>query len=133
MTRINGQVQSASQRLSPEQAIARAREVAPRIRERAEYTENLRRLPDITIADLHATGLFGIATPQRWGGSELSPEVWVEVIAELAAVCGATAWVYGVLLGHNWLVSQFSQQAQDEVFGREHALVASLVRLGGSA
>jgi alkylation response protein AidB-like acyl-CoA dehydrogenase len=133
MTRVNGSVPAAAPRLSAEEAVARACELAPRFRERADDTERLRRLTDETIADISASGLFGIATPMRWGGSELAPEVWIDVITQLAAACGSTGWVYGVLLGHNWLVSQFSQEAQQEVFGNPEALVASLVRLGGSA
>jgi 3-hydroxy-9,10-secoandrosta-1,3,5(10)-triene-9,17-dione monooxygenase len=84
------------------------------------------------VDELERSGLFGIAIPQRWGGSELMPAVWVDVIAELAAACGSTGWVHGVLLGHMWLVSQFPEAAQAEVFGEGHQLVASLIRLGGS-
>jgi 3-hydroxy-9,10-secoandrosta-1,3,5(10)-triene-9,17-dione monooxygenase len=96
-------------------------------------TDRLRRIPDQTIADLFGSGLFGLATPCRWGGAELGPETWIEVTARLAAGCGSTGWVYGVLLGHMWLVSQFSADAQAEVFGRTDVLVASLVRLGGAS
>jgi alkylation response protein AidB-like acyl-CoA dehydrogenase len=117
---------------SHDEALARVRALVPEISRRAATAESLRRLPDETLADLHTSGLFGLATPRRWGGSELGPETWVEVIAELAAGCGSTGWVYGVLLGHTWLVSLFAERAQTEVFGQPDALVASLVRLGGS-
>ncbi len=119
--------------LSREEALLRARELAPRFRERADATEAQRQIPQESIDELHTSGLFGIATPRRWGGSELEPLVWIEAIAEIAAACGSTAWVYGVLLGHNWLVSQFPYEVQAEVFGTGDSLVASLVRLGGSA
>jgi 3-hydroxy-9,10-secoandrosta-1,3,5(10)-triene-9,17-dione monooxygenase len=90
-------------------------------------------VPDQTIADLLQSGLFGIATPQAWGGSELDPRTWVEVISTLASGCGSTGWVYGVLLGHMWLVALFPRETQAEIFGTPGTLVASLVRLGGSS
>ena len=118
-------------RLTSAEALAQVRLLAPRIRARAAETEAIRKVPSETVEELLTSGLFGIATPRRWGGSELSPEVWLEVIAELAAACGSTGWVYGVLLGHMWLVSQFLDEAQAEVFGNADTLVASLIRLGG--
>jgi alkylation response protein AidB-like acyl-CoA dehydrogenase len=123
----------AAPALSHQQAVARARELLPAFRERAAETEAARCVPRTSIAELLESGLFGIATPRRWGGSELPPETWVEVIAEIAAACGSTGWVYGVLMGHAWLVSQFADEAQAEIFGTPDTLVASLVRLGGSS
>ena len=119
--------------LSPHEAIRRAAQMAPVLRERAVQTETLRRIPDATIADLHDAGLFALATPHAWGGAQLWPETWIQVSAELAAGCASTSWVYGVLLGHMWLVSQFPAEAQAEVFGQPRGLVASLVRMAGSA
>src|SRR5579864_6134763 len=118
--------------LSADQAVARAQALAPGFRARAAQTEALRQLPPATIEELLDSGLFQIALPRRWGGSELGPEVWVDVIGEIAAACGSTGWVYGVLLGHVWLISQFPLEAQQEVFENPNTLIASLIRLGGS-
>ncbi|HEY2594279.1 MAG TPA: acyl-CoA dehydrogenase family protein [Chloroflexota bacterium] len=115
------------------QAIERAERLSEGFRGRVPTADALRRLPDETIADLFAADLFGLATPRRYGGSELGPETWIEVTSRLAAACGSTGWVYGVLLGHMWLVSQFPVEAQTEVFCQSQALVASLVRLKGAA
>src|SRR5690349_4543401 len=87
-------------RLGADEAVARARSLAPAFRARAAETEALRQLPRKTIEELFDSALFDIALPRRWGGSELGPDVWVDVIAEIAAACGSTGWVYGVLLGH---------------------------------
>ncbi|BEK88049.1 hypothetical protein NSERKGN1266_40000 [Nocardia seriolae] len=40
----------------------------PVLRERAQETEDLRRIPDETIADLRATGFFRLMQPTQWGG-----------------------------------------------------------------
>lgn len=119
--------------LTPDEALHRARDLAVCARVRAPQAEDRRQLPESTLAELLDSGLFGLATPRRWGGSELPPRVWVDVIAELSAACGSTGWVYGVLLGHMWLVSQFPYATQEEIFGTPGSLVASLVRLGGAA
>jgi alkylation response protein AidB-like acyl-CoA dehydrogenase len=130
----NGQTVGVADRsLTHAEALERAERLAGPLRERTRRTDALRRLPDETIADLFASGLFNLATPRTWGGCELGPETWIEVTARLAAACGSTGWVYGVLLGHMWLVSQFPVEAQAEIFGRPDVLVASLVRLGGAA
>ena len=50
---------------------ARAAAFVPVLRARARQAEELRRMPDETIADLHASGLFRMLQPRRVGGSEL--------------------------------------------------------------
>src|SRR5881275_1713912 len=51
--------------------LQRAEALVPVLRERAGKAEELRRLPDETIEDLHRSGLFRILQPRRVGGSEL--------------------------------------------------------------
>ena len=31
--------------------------------------------------------------------------------------CMSTAWVMGFFVGHNWMVTRFSEEAQDDVYG----------------
>ena len=52
-------------------ALACAKEFVPKLRERAARAEEIRRVPEETIAELRACGLLGILTPKRFGGSEL--------------------------------------------------------------
>src|SRR5262245_33016961 len=93
--------------LTPAEALQAARDLAPRLRQRCDATEAARQVSLETIADLTEGGLFGIAIPRHWGGSELGYESWITVTAEIAAACPATGWVYGVLLGHFWLAARF--------------------------
>jgi 3-hydroxy-9,10-secoandrosta-1,3,5(10)-triene-9,17-dione monooxygenase len=53
------------------EAIEAARVLQPVLRERAEATEDLRRLPDETIADLKAAGMHKLFTPKKYGGYEM--------------------------------------------------------------
>jgi 3-hydroxy-9,10-secoandrosta-1,3,5(10)-triene-9,17-dione monooxygenase len=97
---------------------ARAEALIPVLRERAARAEELRRLPDETIADLHRSGLFRILQPKRVGGSELPFRSIVELVAVVARGCGSTAWVLANLAAHEWLLGMWPKRAQDEVWGQ---------------
>jgi 3-hydroxy-9,10-secoandrosta-1,3,5(10)-triene-9,17-dione monooxygenase len=96
---------------------SRAEALIPVLRERAARAEELRRLPDETIADLHKTGLFRVLQPKRVGGSELAFRSLVELVAIIARGDGSTGWVLANLAAHHWLFGMWPKQAQDEVWG----------------
>lgn len=114
-----------------EDALVAAKELKINLAKRAESTEALRSVPTESIAEIMDSGLFGVVTPRRWGGSELGFGTMLEVQTELASACTSTGWVYGVLAGHTWLAALFPPQAQEEVFKDPRSLIASLIRLGG--
>lgn len=97
--------------------IARAEALVPVLRERAAATEELRRIPDATLKDLHDSGLFRMLQPKRVGGSELSYEAIVELTAAVGRGCGSTAWVLANLANHHWMLALWPRQAQDEIWG----------------
>ncbi len=97
--------------------LARAEALVPVLRERAGRTEELRRLPDDTLEDLHRTGLFRILQPRRVGGSELPFRSIVELVAVIGRGCGSTAWVLANLAAHHWLLGMWPKEAQDEIWG----------------
>jgi 3-hydroxy-9,10-secoandrosta-1,3,5(10)-triene-9,17-dione monooxygenase len=100
-----------------EELLARAEELVPVLRERASRAEQLRRLPDETIADLHASGLFRMLQPARVGGSELPFRAICELTAVIGQGCGSTAWVLANLAAHHWLLGMWHPEAQDEIWG----------------
>ncbi|HEV8680234.1 MAG TPA: acyl-CoA dehydrogenase family protein [Stellaceae bacterium] len=97
--------------------LARAEALVPVLRERAGRTEELRRMPDETIAELHDSGLFRILQPKRVGGSELPFRSIVELVSAIGRGDGSTAWVLANLAAHHWLLGMWPPQAQDEVWG----------------
>jgi 3-hydroxy-9,10-secoandrosta-1,3,5(10)-triene-9,17-dione monooxygenase len=109
-------------------ALVAARALAPALRERAARCETLRQIPDETIEDLHASGLFQLMVPRAFGGAGLGFTDIVTTGAELGAACGSSAWVYCVFAGHNWCVALFPERAQAEVFAHPRALTASVFR-----
>lgn len=99
-----------------DEMMARARTLKPVLAERAEACERLRRLPDETERDLHQAGLFRVAQPKRVGGAELDVRIFVEAAAEIAQVCPSTAWNFGNLASHHWMLGYCDPRIQDEIW-----------------
>ena len=102
---------------SYEDLIARARALVPVLKSRTAKAEALRQVPEETIKDLHAAELFRILQPRRLGGAELPFRAIVETSAIIGQGCGSTAWVYGNLASHHWMLAMWDARAQDEVWG----------------
>jgi 3-hydroxy-9,10-secoandrosta-1,3,5(10)-triene-9,17-dione monooxygenase len=111
---------------SREELIDRAAALVPVLRERANKTEQLRRIPDETIADLDRSGLWRILRPEHYGGYVMDFSVMVDVSIELGRGCASTAWVYINLISHNWMLPFWPQQAMDDIWGKNrNALIGS--------
>ncbi|MGS2808810.1 3-hydroxy-9,10-secoandrosta-1,3,5(10)-triene-9,17-dione monooxygenase oxygenase subunit [Nocardia sp. MW-W600-9] len=114
--------------------IDRVAAVLPRLRARAQQTEDLRRIPDESIADLRDTGFFTLLQPRQWGGHAADPVVFYDTVRTLASACGSTGWVAGILGIHNWHLALFDQRAQQDVWGADtDARVASSYAPMGAA
>jgi 3-hydroxy-9,10-secoandrosta-1,3,5(10)-triene-9,17-dione monooxygenase len=114
---------------------ARARALVPSLRARATECEELRRVPDESIAELHKSGIFRMLQPKRVGGSELAYRAMVELSAILAEGCGSTSWVVANLASHHWMLAMWPEQAQNEVWGQspDHLIGSALVFPSGKA
>ncbi|MDT7729247.1 MAG: hypothetical protein QOI21_5823 [Actinomycetota bacterium] len=75
-----------------EEVLARARAVAPVLRERAEEIERARRLPVDVVELLRGTGVFRMGFARDWGGLELSSIEQTEVIEALAYGDAGAGW-----------------------------------------
>ena len=94
----------------------RIRELAPLLRERAVAAEEARRLPDESVKELKETGLVRLLQPKRFGGFEADPRLFYESLFTVAAACGSTGWVSGVVGVHPWQIALFPDQVQHEVW-----------------
>lgn len=111
---------------SRDELIASAAALVPVLRKRAAETESLRRIPDATIADLHAAGLWRILRPERYGGYLTDFGGMIEVATELARGCASTAWVYSNIIAHNWMLPMWPAGAEETVWGENpNALIGS--------
>ncbi|MFD6357037.1 3-hydroxy-9,10-secoandrosta-1,3,5(10)-triene-9,17-dione monooxygenase oxygenase subunit [Nocardia tengchongensis] len=99
--------------------IDRVEALLPTLRERAQETGDLRRIPDASVKDLQETGFFTLLQPRQWGGRACDPVVFYDTVRKIASACGSTGWVAGILGIHNWHLALFDQRAQEEVWGAD--------------
>ena len=82
---------------SRDDIMERARAMVPVLRERAQDTERLRRLPEETHGDFLEAGFYRVLQPAAFGGLELDFGTQTELAVELGAGCGSSAWVASVI------------------------------------
>jgi len=120
------QAHKTSPLVSPEILLQRAREMVPVLASRAKKTEELRRVPDETVAEMQAAGFFRVLQAKQYGGYEMDPQVFYDICMTLAEGCMSTAWIYGVIGVHNWQLACFDPRASEEVWKDDTStLVAS--------
>jgi 3-hydroxy-9,10-secoandrosta-1,3,5(10)-triene-9,17-dione monooxygenase len=103
----------------------KARDLIPALRERANETAALGRLPEASLQALQEAGFFRIMQPASHGGFEMEPEVFFRVQMTLAQGCMSTAWVLGVVAIHNWQLALFDERAQQDVWGEDQNTLIS--------
>lgn len=108
-----------------DEMLARAQGLLPGLRERAAETEQLRRIPDSTMAELRSAEIFHMLSPKAAGGFGMGLETYVEVVRRLARGCASTAWSVGHLVEHVWMLARWPREAQDEVFANGPAPLAA--------
>jgi 3-hydroxy-9,10-secoandrosta-1,3,5(10)-triene-9,17-dione monooxygenase len=105
---------------------ARVAALLPAIAERAAGAEEMRRVPEETVAELVEAGVFRMLQPKRYGGSECDPTAFFRVVRAVAGACGSTGWVTSVIGVHPWQLALFPAEAQNDVWdGGPDTLVAS--------
>jgi 3-hydroxy-9,10-secoandrosta-1,3,5(10)-triene-9,17-dione monooxygenase len=83
---------------------------------RAREAEDLRRLPDATIADLITSGFTDLLIPKRYGGLQADFPAILDPVRRMASGCASSAWTIGFYALHNWMLALFGERAQDEAF-----------------
>jgi len=104
--------------------LERARDIAVLARERAVETERNRRVGEDMITRMRQADLFRVMQPRAYGGFEYGFEVFAQIEAVVASGCGSTGWVYGLLASHQWLLTCFSPEAQEEIWADRTATAA---------
>ena len=93
------------------------------LRDRAQRTEQERRVSEETTQAFHDAGFFKLMQPARYGGYEYGFTAFIDVVSELARGCTSSSW--GCSLGaiHQWLVGTFPEQAQDDVWRKDPSAI----------
>jgi 3-hydroxy-9,10-secoandrosta-1,3,5(10)-triene-9,17-dione monooxygenase len=109
-----------------DEAMRRAREIVPILREHAQRAEDARMLIRDNEQLLHESGLFRFHQPKAFGGMELPFVAVVDIPAELARGCPSTAWSVGNVACHHWILGYYGPETQREVWdANPDALIAS--------
>ena len=97
--------------------IDNVRALGPTLRERALDAELAGRHSDETIAALHATGAFDIASPAEFGGHELTVRQQLDVVSEVSRWDGSAGWIVWGGASTNWIAAGSGARVVEEVYG----------------
>jgi 3-hydroxy-9,10-secoandrosta-1,3,5(10)-triene-9,17-dione monooxygenase len=111
--------------LSAENVLDAVRDQLPALRERAQQTEDLRRVPDENVKALQEAGFFRLLQPRRYDGIEASPVDFYRGVRLVSSACGSTGWISSVLGVHPWQLALYDGRAQQEVWGGDPSTLIS--------
>jgi 3-hydroxy-9,10-secoandrosta-1,3,5(10)-triene-9,17-dione monooxygenase len=104
---------------SAAELVARARTLAPKLRERAVKAERDRTIPLESVQEFIDAGLVRTLMPRRWGGYEHDHAVAFDIAVELGrSTCGSSAWCLNYLSDHACILAHFPEEAQHDVWSR---------------
>ncbi|MBV8937721.1 MAG: acyl-CoA dehydrogenase family protein, partial [Alphaproteobacteria bacterium] len=102
-----------------------ARALVPLLARRAAAATAARQLPPQTVAEYRDAGILRILQPKRFGGLQGRFSLFSRIVEELTYGCASSAWVYAVLAEHQWIIAQYPEQAQIDVWGENPEAVAA--------
>jgi alkylation response protein AidB-like acyl-CoA dehydrogenase len=105
--------------------LERARTLIPKLTERAPAAAATRQLPPETIDEYRTAGILRILQPRRFNGMQGRFSLFSQIVEELTYGCASSAWVYAVLAEHQWIIAQYPEQAQIDVWDDDPEAVAS--------
>lgn len=133
MTTESGADETTEPEVDAAELVARARELAPLLRENAEKTEQDRRVAEEVVTALRDAGLFRLTTPTRFGGYGLGERMTdvISVIFEVGQACTSTAWNISIdTASTKFAVDGLPETALAEVFADgPDAYVSSMASL----
>jgi alkylation response protein AidB-like acyl-CoA dehydrogenase len=86
------------------------------IAERAQATEDLRRVPDENIAAITEAGFVRSFAPRHVGGDERNFWDYLDGVRAVSEACPSTGWVTGVLNVHQSMVANFGPEVRNRVW-----------------
>jgi len=123
---------SASEAAIADALIAKAKALAPVLRERAATTSQARCIPEATMRDFWDAGLWYTMKPKKFGGPEIRPDIALSAAYELARADGSAAWIWAVMSIHDYLVALWPEEFQHEYWAK-NTLSASSFAPSGAA
>ena len=104
--------------------IERARALAPLIGREADEIERTRRLTQPVVSALIENGLYRVLLPQSVGGAEAPPEVFMQMLEEVAKADASTAWCLGQCTVCAMTAAYLDPDAAREIFAAPTGILA---------
>ena len=104
--------------------IERARALAPLIAREADEIERTRRLTEPVVSALVENGLYRALLPQSFGGSEAPPEIFMQMLEEVAKADASTAWCLGQCGVCAMTAAYLDPDQAREIFGQPTGILA---------
>jgi alkylation response protein AidB-like acyl-CoA dehydrogenase len=104
--------------------IERARALAPLIGREGDEIERTRRLTQPVVSALIENGLYRVLLPQSVGGAEAPPEIFMQMLEEVAKADASTAWCLGQCTVCAMTAAYLDPDAAQEIFGKQTSILA---------
>lgn len=102
----------------------RARAIAPLIAGEANEIERTRRLTPAVVSTLIKNGLYRALLPQSLGGSEAPPEIFMQMLEEIAKADASTAWCLGQCGVCAMIAASLDHDTAHEIFNTAPGILA---------
>jgi len=110
--------------LPAEGLVERVQAVTPLVASTSFEAEAQRRPLDAVIEALKATGVFRSFVPARYGGYEIDMSTYVDIGLAVSNADPSMGWVTTFYMEHNWLLTLFADELQDEIFSAQPFVLA---------
>lgn len=104
--------------------VERARAIAPLIAGEANEIERTRRLTPSVVDALIENGLYRALLPQSLGGSEAPPEIFMQMLEEIAKADASTAWCLGQCSVCAMIAAALDHDTAHEIFNTAPGILA---------
>src|SRR6201982_608653 len=104
--------------------IERAQALEPLLAGEADEIERTRRLTPPVVSALIENGLSRALLPQSIGGAEAPPEIFMQMLEEIAKVDASTAWCLGQCSVCAMTAAYLDADVAREVFGKTTDILA---------
>jgi alkylation response protein AidB-like acyl-CoA dehydrogenase len=104
--------------------VERAQAVAPLIAGEAGEIERTRRLTPAVVGALIENGLYRALLPQSLGGSEAPPDIFMQMLEEIAKADASTAWCLGQNSVCAMIAASLDHDSAHEIFNTAPGILA---------
>lgn len=113
--------------LTPQELLRRLKALQPMIAAHSAQAETLRRPTDEVWDALRASGYFYMYVPRKFGGLEFDPQTYIDTTLAICEACPSVGWTASFAAEHNWLLAQYPEQTQKEVWAQSPYIIAPSV------